>query len=97
MSIFLTQMEKMMLICQNLRARKRGHDTRKKLNASIEDTVDQLEEKHGNQYTLAQYRIWAETMENGQHSRVENPDVFSNHNQKLKLGLVFLPMLMKNV
>ena len=35
--------------------------------------MDQLKEKHSNQYTLVQYRIWAETMESGQHSSVENP------------------------
>ena len=54
----------------------------------IEDTVDQLKEKHGNQYTLVQYRIWAETMESGQHSSVENPPTgrFFKSQSKTKTG-----------
>ena len=39
----------------------------------IEDVVDQLKEKHGKDYTLVQYRIWAETMESGQHSSYDLP------------------------
>ena len=54
----------------------------------IEDVVDQLKEKHGNQYTLVQYRIWAETMESGQHSSVENPPTgcFFKSQSKNKAG-----------
>ena len=54
----------------------------------IEDTVDQLKEKHGNKYTLVQYRIWAETMESGQHSSVENPPTgrFFKSQSKTKPG-----------
>ena len=54
----------------------------------IEDTVDQLKEKHGNQYTLIQYCIWAETMESGQHSSVENPPIgrFFKSQSKTKTG-----------
>ena len=39
----------------------------------IDDIVDQLKERHGKDYTLVQYRIWAETMESGQHSSYDLP------------------------
>lgn len=39
----------------------------------IDDIVDRLKSQHGKEYTIIQYRIWAETMENGQHSSYDHP------------------------
>ena len=39
----------------------------------IDDIVDRLKSQHGREYTIIQYRIWAETMENGQHSSYDHP------------------------
>ena len=39
----------------------------------IDDIVDRLKSQHGKEYTIIQYRILAETMENGQHSSYDHP------------------------
>ena len=39
----------------------------------IDNTVDELKQKHGNSYTVVQYRVWAETMEAGHHDSLDKP------------------------
>ena len=74
------------------KAKKSVQDTR---NDRIEDVVDQLEEKHDKDYTLVWYHIWAETMENRQHSSYDLPPKGRFFKLKGKLELL-LPVLIKN-
>lgn len=52
--------------------RKRSSKYSEKLER-IDDTVDELQSKHGSTFTAIQYRVWAETIDAGRHDSIDNP------------------------
>ena len=39
-------------------------------NERIENNIASLREKHGDKYTMIQYRMWSEFIDNGKHRQV---------------------------
>lgn len=55
-----------------------SHQTKKRKKRQnneekVDDTIDELREKHGHMYSNLQYRVWAEAVIGRHHSSLENP------------------------